>query len=143
MDPIVVEFEVAASLDHAFDMWTNRAAMWWPREHTMSRDPDLEVVFEPREGGRIFERATDGSEHPWGEVTVWNPPNRVDYWWHLFFDRSEATNVSVVFKEVEAGTRVRLEQVGFEVLAEPVGLERRNETDRAWNAVVEFYQEAF
>ena len=142
MDPIVVEFEVAASPGHAFEMWTNRTAMWWPRAHTMSQDPDLEVVFEPREGGRIYERAMDGSEFPWGEVTVYDPPNRVEYWWHLFFDRSEATKVSVVFSETEVGAKVRLQQVGFEVLAEPVGLERRNETDRAWNQVVVFYQEA-
>ena len=143
MGPIVVEFEVAATPRHAFEMWTNRTSAWWPRAHTLSQDPDLEVIFEPHDGGRIFERSTDGSEYPWGEVTLWDPPNRVEYWWHLFFDRDEATKVSVTFNEVDAGVHVRLEQVGFEVLAESVGLDRRNETDRAWNAVVVFYQEAF
>ena len=142
MDPIVVEFEISATPSHAFDMWTKRAALWWPRSHTMSKDPDLEVVFEPFEGGRIFERASDGTEHPWGEVTTWDPPNRVDYWWHLFFDRSEATKVSVVFTETAGGVQVRLEQVGFEILEEPIGLERRNETNRAWSEVVGFYREA-
>ena len=93
--------------------------------------------------GRIYERASDGSEHPWGEVMTWDPPNRIDYWWHLFFDRSEATRVSVVFSATEYGSRVRLEQVGFEILAESVGIERRNETNRAWNEVFGYYQEAF
>ncbi len=143
MEPIVVEFDVNTSVAHAFDVWTSKTAMWWPRAHTMSRDSDLAVVFEPFVGGRIYERASDGLEHAWGEVLVWDPPEHIVYLWHLFFDRSEATEVSVTFKEKNTGSRVRIEQSGFEILGEPAGTERRNETDRAWLEVVGYYQEMF
>ena len=68
MDPIVVEFDLEASPAHAFEVWTSRPSMWWPRSHTITQDPDLTVVFEPFPGGRIYERGRDGSEHEWGEM---------------------------------------------------------------------------
>jgi len=141
MEPIVVEFEVGASPEHAFDVWTSKPSLWWPRSHTVSQDPELAVVFEPFPGGRIYERAGDGSEHEWGEVVVWEPPFRVDYLWHLFFDRSEATEITVTFAQTEAGSRVRLVQTGFERLADDVGPERRRRTSHAWGEVTGYYRD--
>ena len=142
MEPIVVEFDVKAGPEHAFDVWTSQPSLWWPRSHTLTRDPDLEVVFEPFRGGRIFERGFDGSEHEWGEVLVWQPPRRVDHLWHLFFDRSEATEITVTFVATEAGSRVRLEQTGFERLGEPVGSERRRRTSHAWQELTGLYRDS-
>jgi hypothetical protein len=142
MEPIILEFEVNASPQHAFEVWTERPSLWWPRSHTVTGDPDLMVVFEPFEGGRIYERGSDGSEHEWGEILVWDPPGRVDYLWHLFFDRSEATEISVTFTETGKGSRVRLEQTGFERLGEPVGPERRNRTAGAWHELTGLYRNA-
>lgn len=141
MTPLVVEFNVAASCEHAFDMWSNRASLWWPRSHTVTRADDLEIVFETHPGGRIYERAADGTEHDWGEVTVWEPPHRVAYVWHLFFDPAEATEVDVTFHTVDGGTEVRIEQRGFERLGE-AGVLRRSNTDRAWNTITALFIEA-
>ncbi|HEY5890980.1 MAG TPA: SRPBCC domain-containing protein [Acidimicrobiia bacterium] len=141
MEPIVVEFEVACSPDHTFEMWTERAAMWWPRSHSMSQDAAMEVSFEPHVGGRVFERATDGSEFEWGEVTVWEPPERIGYLWHLFFDRSQATDIQVTFSPTGTGTTVQLRQTGFERLPSDVGLTRRNRTEGAWAEVARHYRE--
>ena len=55
-------------------MWTSGIATWWPRDHTITKGPGVAVVLEGRVGGRIYERAPDGTEHEWGEVTVWQPP---------------------------------------------------------------------
>lgn len=143
MDPIVVEFDVAASPAHAFEVWTSRPSMWWPRSHTITQDPDLTVVFEPFPGGRIYERGRDGSEHEWGEITVWEPPDRVCYLWHLFFDRSEATEITVTFTATETGANVRLEQTGFEKLGRDVGPERRRRTSQAWLEVTGHYRDSF
>ena len=37
MEPIIVEFEVEASPEHAFDVWTSKPSLWWPRSHTVFR----------------------------------------------------------------------------------------------------------
>jgi uncharacterized protein YndB with AHSA1/START domain len=142
MEPIVVEFDVDCSPEHAFRMWTERTALWWPASHTVTGSSDLEVVFEPRSGGRIYERGPDGSEHEWGEVRVWDPPNRVEYLWHLFFDRSEGTDITLTFEPVERGTRVRLHQDGFDRLPDDVGRPRRDRTQGAWAEITMLYRDA-
>lgn len=142
IDPIVVEFDVKAPPSHAFDVWTSKPSMWWPRSHTVTRDPHLSVVFEPFEGGRIYERGSDGAEHEWGEILIWDPPVRIGYLWHLFFDRSQATEITVTFTEIETGSRVRLVQDGFEKFGDQVGTERRRRTNHAWLELTEHYREA-
>jgi uncharacterized protein YndB with AHSA1/START domain len=136
--PLVVEFEVAAPVEHAFEMWANRPALWWPAGHTISGGPEA-IVFEPRAGGRIFERAPDGAEHEWGEVLSWQPPTRLRYLWHLFFDRSEATEIEVTFQPRGDRTAVRLEQSGWERLAE-AGPPRRTRTGQVWAELTVRYQ---
>ena len=132
IDPIVIEFDVMASPGHAFEVWAKKPSIWWPRSHTVTGDPELTVVFEPQVGGRIYERGSDGAEHEWGQILVWEPPVKVGYRWHLFFDPSQATEVTVTFTEIESGSRVRLVQTGFEGLGESVGPERRRRTNSAW-----------
>jgi uncharacterized protein YndB with AHSA1/START domain len=135
MTPLVVEFRVAASPEHAFAMWTARTDLWWPRSHTITKAEQLDIVFEARAGGRIFERADDGVEHDWGRVTEWDPPNRLSYSWHLFFDPAEATEIEITFAPGDDGTDVRIEQRGWERLS-AAGAERRTNTHRAWSAIV-------
>ncbi len=141
-EPLVVEFTVATSTARAFDLWANRTALWWPRGHTMSGEDDVEIVFEARPGGRIFERTSAGVEHDWGEILAWDPPGRLSYLWHVFFDRSEATTVVVDFVTVgPTETAVTITQTGFEALG-PAGAERRQRTGNAWAALTGRYAEA-
>jgi uncharacterized protein YndB with AHSA1/START domain len=137
-EPLAFEFRVAAPAAQAFDAWTQQCAKWWPRSHTISGAPSA-IVFEPRQGGRIIERARDGTEHVWGEVLEWKPPTRLRYLWHLFFDPSEATEIEVTFSQAQAHTMVRLEQRGWERLG-PVGEERRGRTCAAWKAITADFQ---
>ena len=141
MEGIDKEFEVAASVGHAFEVWTGRTGMWWPPSHTVGGDRHDRIVFEPEVGGRIYERTVDGQEHEWGEVVAWEPPHRVAYLWHLFFDRSEATTVEVTFAGLDSATRVRIRQTGFEQLGAP-GQVRRDRTDAAWDAILGLYRAA-
>ena len=142
MEPLIVEFTVAKPVDHAFDMWVNRPSMWWPKSHTVHKTEDLAIVFEGRPGGRIYERTGDGIESDWGEIRAWEPPYRVAYSWHLFFDPAEATLVDVTFTETDGRTKVCIEHAGWERLGEPTGSERRTNTNRAWGAVTPFFIEA-
>jgi hypothetical protein len=117
IEPIRLAFEVACPPDHAFAVWTGRIGQWWPVDHTVSGEPGLAVVLEPRPGGRIFERTAAGVEHDWGEVTVWEPPNRFVYLWHIGRDRDDATEVEIRFAERGAATTlVEIEQRGWEAL---------------------------
>ncbi|MBV9604119.1 MAG: SRPBCC domain-containing protein [Solirubrobacterales bacterium] len=133
IEPLVIEFEVGVPPAQAFETWTRRCATWWPPSHTVSRAPAA-ITFEPRAGGPIVERASDGTEHRWGTVLDWEPPVRLRYLWHLFFEESEATEVAVTFTPREAGTAVRLEQTGWERLGD-VGPPRRDRTRQVWAAI--------
>lgn len=138
--PLDVELVVAASPDHAFALWTARTSLWWPASHTISGNP-ARIVFEPTPGGRIYEQGPDGAEHPWGEVVAFDPPRRITYWWHLFFDRAEATLVDVTFEPVPDGTRVHLTQRGWDALGDQ-GPPRRERTAMAWSHIMQLFDQA-
>ena len=142
IDPIQLSFEVACPVDHAFDVWTARIAQWWPLDHTVSAEPDLTVVLEPRSGGRIFERRSSGIEHDWGEVTIWEPPTRLGYTWHLNRDRSDATEVEVRFvPRGDAATLVEIEHRGWERLGTD-GEPWRDRNRGGWATLLPHYMTA-
>jgi uncharacterized protein YndB with AHSA1/START domain len=117
IEPIRLEFDVDCTVDDAFDVWTRRIAQWWPTDHTVSAEADLRVVLEGRPGGRIYERRANGLEHEWGKVTIWEPPSRLGYTWHLNRDASDATDVEIRFLRLgEDATRVEIEHRGWERL---------------------------
>lgn len=139
-DALVIEFEVGVAPAHAFDAWTRRCAAWWPASHTISGDPSA-ITFEPHSGGRIVEHSRDGIEHQWGTVLDWQPPTRLRYLWHLFFDASEATEVELTFTARGRRTAVRLRQTGWERLGE-AGQQRRAKTEQAWSALISAFTHA-
>ncbi len=114
--PLRITFDVDCPAPHAFAVWTSRITSWWPPDHTVTGGPD-EIVLESGPGGRIYERTSAGERHDWGEVTVWEPPRRLAYRWHLGRDRAEATEVDIHFVD-EGGerTRVEIEHRGWERL---------------------------
>jgi uncharacterized protein YndB with AHSA1/START domain len=105
---------VAAPLDEAFTVFTERFGDIKPAEHNLLGAPIAETVFEPRVGGSIYDRATDGSECRWARVLVFEPPHRVVFsWdigptWQLETDPGNASEVEVRFVE-EAPDRTRVE----------------------------------
>jgi hypothetical protein len=68
VEPLELAFTVACPPEHAFAVWATRTSLWWPHGHSVSAEPGLAVTFEPRPGGRIYERTPGGEEHDWGEV---------------------------------------------------------------------------
>ncbi|HEY5483012.1 MAG TPA: SRPBCC domain-containing protein [Propionibacteriaceae bacterium] len=139
IEPIRVTFEVDCPVEQAFDVWTARIAQWWPKDHTVSAEEDLTVVLEGRPGGRIFERLATGVEHDWGEVTIWEPPSRLGYTWHLNRDRSDATDVEISFvARGDAATQVEIEHRGWERLgAHAEDLRKRNRG--GWATLLPYY----
>ena len=142
IEPLRLAFEVACPAHHAFDTWTTRTSAWWPQGATMSGEPDVQVVFEPRVGGRIFERTASGREIDWGEVTAWEPPRRIAYLWHIATDPADATDVEIVFVELAgAATRVEIEHRGWDRLGDR-GPNWRDANQGGWDGVLPSYIEA-
>jgi uncharacterized protein YndB with AHSA1/START domain len=142
---------VAAPIDRAFAVFTERFGDIKPREHNLLSAPIAETVFEPRVGGHILDRGTDGSECRWARVLVYEPPQRVVFsWdigptWQLETDPENTSEVEVTFTAEGPGrTRVDLEHrnldrhgPGWEGVAAGVG------TDDGWPLYLDRYAALF
>jgi hypothetical protein len=136
IEPVRISFDVNCPVDHAFEVWTRRTSTWWPLSHTVTGEQGLQVVFEGRAGGRIFERTTLGREVEWGEITVWEPPRRLCYLWHIRTDRADATEVEIRFsRRGETTTRIDIEHRGWERLGVR-GPSWRDANRSGWNGVL-------
>jgi hypothetical protein len=141
-DPILLEFAVSCTAEEAFDTWTSRISMWWPKEHTRSTDRETQVVIEPRVGGRLFERTPAGEEFHWGSVTTWDRPHHFGYRWHITSPPDEATHVDVRFVEIGDGTtRVTILHSGFDGLGDK-GPPRREGNLRYYETLIPAFAKA-
>jgi hypothetical protein len=136
IEPLRLTYEIQCSAEHAFEVWTTRLSTWWPKGHSASGNPDTVVVFEPRLGGRIFERTPDGTEIDWGEVTLWRPPHVLGYLWHIARDRRDATTVELTFVDLgHDTTRLEIVHSGWERLGEQGPVWREANTI-GWSALM-------
>lgn len=138
IEPLRLAFDVACSAEHAFSVWTAGIGAWWPADHTVTGEAAL-VVLETAAGGRIYERTAAGVEHDWGEVTVWEPPTRLGYLWHLRRDRADATEVEIRFvKQGDVATRIEIEHRGWERLGAG-GQDWRDRNRVGWETLLPHY----
>ena len=111
--------EVRAPIARAFDIFANRMGQWWHKEHSIARETtQADVVIEPKAGGRWYEVGADGSEHDWGRVLAYEPPNRLLLAWQLTrdfqYDPNFETTVEVRFEERDGLTLVEFEHRDLE-----------------------------
>jgi uncharacterized protein YndB with AHSA1/START domain len=140
---------VEAPLEVAFSVFTEGIGSWFPREYNLLDVDIAERVFEPREGGQVYDRGTDGSECHWARVLAWDPPNRVVIsWdispeWQIQTDHAKTSEVEVRFSsEAEDRTRVDLEHrnierhgAGWESLRDALG------SDNGWPGCLQAFAE--
>ena len=138
---------VEAPIDRAFTVFTDRFGDFKPPEHNLLRVPIAETVFEPKVGGHIYDRGTDGSECRWARILAYDPPRRVVFsWdigptWQLETEPENASEVEVRFiAETPDRTRVELEHrnidrhgPGWEAVAGAV------DNDQGWPLYLERY----
>lgn len=74
---------VDASLERAFQVFTQDFGKFKPAEHNMLGVEIAETIFEPRTGGRLYDRGVDGSECLWAHVLAYDPPDRVVLSWNI------------------------------------------------------------
>ena len=115
------EIVVHAPLERAFSVFTEGFGRFKPPEHNLLGVEIAETVFEPREGGYLYDRGVDGSECRWARVLAYEPPNRVVIsWdispqWQLETDLEKTSEVEVLFvAEAPERTRVELEHRNLE-----------------------------
>ena len=142
---------VEAAIERAFTVFTERFGDFKPREHNMLAVPIAETVFEPRVGGHIYDRGSDGSECRWARVLVYEPPARLVFsWdinprWQLETEPDNTSEVEVRFVAEDGGrTRVELEHrnldrhgPGWESVSDGVG------HDQGWPLYLERYAALF
>jgi uncharacterized protein YndB with AHSA1/START domain len=110
------EVVVEAPIERAFSVFTEGFGRFKPPEHNMLSVEIAETVFEPREGGDVYDRGVDGSVCRWARVLAYEPPNRVVIsWdispqWQIETDLEKTSEVDVRFiAEAPDRTRVELE----------------------------------
>ena len=110
------EIVVEAPLEHAFRVFVDEFDRIKPHEHNMLSVAIDKTVFEPRAGGRVFDRGVDGSEFQWARVLAYEPPDRLVFSWDLSphwqveRDLEKTSEVEVRFiAETPSRTRVELE----------------------------------
>jgi uncharacterized protein YndB with AHSA1/START domain len=129
--------DVQAPIERAFQVFTEDIGSWWPPDHHILEAELEEMVFEPRVGGNVYDRGTDGSECRWARVLAYEPPHRfviswdVNCQWKLETDPARTSEVEVVFtSEGPDRTHVELEHrnldrhgEGWEQMRDAVGSE--------------------
>jgi uncharacterized protein YndB with AHSA1/START domain len=137
---------VRAAPETAFRVFTEGFGLWWPKEHSLADAPLVDAVIEPRVGGRWFSRHADGSEAPWGEVLVWEPPVRVVLAWritHEFaYDPNLLTEVDVRFApDGDGATVVTFEHRGLERFGESAAAKvTAGKMDEGWGEILESFR---
>ena len=100
---VTTEITVDAPVERAFAVFTDGIGTWWNPDHHILEGELAEMVFQPRVGGHILDRATDGSECRWARVLAYDPPHRVRFsWdinlaWQLETDPAKTSEVEVTF----------------------------------------------
>ena len=109
----VIKVEAAQAL--AWQVFTEQIASWWPLAvYKIGKTNAVDVIMEPRVGGRWYERGDDGSTCDWGRVLVWEPVSRLVVSWDISadfqYDPELQTEIEVRFIAENSGlTRVELE----------------------------------
>jgi uncharacterized protein YndB with AHSA1/START domain len=112
---------VEAPIERAFRVFTEDFGSFKPPEHNLLGAEIAETVFEPREGGHLYDRGVDGSECRWARVLAYEPPNRVVIsWdinprWEVETNLEKTSEVEIRFvSEAPERTRVEVEHRNLE-----------------------------
>jgi uncharacterized protein YndB with AHSA1/START domain len=118
--PVRKSITVKASADHAFRVFTEEFDTWWPRTHHIGKSPMKKAIIEGKVGGRCYSEQVDDTDCDWGQILVWEPPQRfVMAWqikpgWGYEPDLAKSSEVEVRFTpEADGSTRVDLEHRYF------------------------------
>jgi len=140
---------VAVPVERAFRVFTDSFTSWWPPEYHIGKADMAEAVLEPREGGRWYERGTDGSECDWGRVLAWEPPHRLVVTWQINGrwqydpDPEHASEIEVRFvADGPEQTTVELDHRLLDRLVDGQALHDGIRGGGGWSAILERFAKA-
>jgi uncharacterized protein YndB with AHSA1/START domain len=149
LTPLRKTMTVEATQEHAFSVFTDGFATWWPMDtHHIGVVDVVTMGIEPFVGGRCYERGVDGSECQWARVTVFEPPDRLVFVWQLnadwAYDPAGTSEVEVRFvAEGPHTTRLELEHRGLDSFGDRAA-DTRNalDSDGGWGGLMAAFAEA-
>jgi uncharacterized protein YndB with AHSA1/START domain len=148
IDPIHASVTVGCLPEDAFRVFTREMGGWWPvQRFSMAVDAHEgrvkveSVVVEEREGGRIYEVMSDGTEGTWATILQWDPPRRLILAWKPNLSDNPPTEIEVTFTPQGDGTRVDLEHRGWERLG-AIAEEARSGYGENWTGVLALFAAA-
>jgi uncharacterized protein YndB with AHSA1/START domain len=116
IEPVRAAVTVAVDPERAWEIFTGDFATWWPvASHSVAAGQDEvpeQLVFEPREGGEIYELSRGVKRH-WARIHTWHPPQSLGFTWRVN-PENPPSDVVVTFGQVATGTRVELVHSGWE-----------------------------
>lgn len=140
IEPVRKTVTVAAPVERAFAVFTERIGDWWPvRTHSVHEEQTERIELDPRLGGELYE-VWSGGRVTWGTITVWEPPHRLVCTWHPGYAADEATEVEVRFTAQGDQTLVELEHRGWEARGD-VARRVRDRYETGWDPVLDRYAE--
>ena len=135
--------DVEAPREVAWRVFTEKMGTWWPLAmYKIGSAPAVDVVIEPRVGGRWYERGDDGSSCDWGSVAAWEPTTRLVLYWEISADwqHDPALKTEVEVRFVSTGpnaTRVELEHRRFDLYgARAEEMRRIFDTEGDWGRLL-------
>jgi len=140
---------VEVPIDRAFRVFTEDFDRIKPRDHNMLEVDIAESVFEPRAGGRVYDRGVDGTECQWARVLAYEPPDRIVFsWdinpqWQIETDLERTSEVEVRFTaDGPERTRVELEHRHLDRHGDGWdGMRAGVEGDQGWPLYLQRYAE--
>jgi len=137
------EFTVEISQRTAFEVFTNKMDLWWPRTHHIGSSDMTEVVAELKAGGRWYTKHTDGSEAMIGYVQTYQPYSLFVLAWQINgdFKCDPSLTTEVVAEFISEGpktTRVKFEHKDLHKLGSGKTVESM---DQGWGQIMNLYKQ--
>jgi uncharacterized protein YndB with AHSA1/START domain len=136
------EFTVEASQQTAFEVFTQKMDLWWPRTHHIGSAEMTEMVVEPGVNGRWYSKHADGCEADIGYVLQYQPYDLFVLAWQINgdfkCDPELVTEVVTEFiPEGPTTTRIKFEHKDLHKLGNGKAVESMNE---GWGTIMNLYK---
>lgn len=139
IEPLVHQVRLRCSIGHAFETFTQRVDLWWPRDHR--RFEDSTMTCKPEIGGSITELGPNGARFSFADITAIDAPNTLVLAWHPG-KSSAPTQTDIAFEALGPHeTRITVTHTEGEAALGNEWPKRAILFNRGWLAVLNAVQE--